>query len=940
MARDLAGPGIAAAPPRAGAHPLGFAAAVPLRARSHALGLAAATVALAALAAVSLAAAAPPSRRAPRAAPSLAERVHADSLRFSRGVNKPAFDSLGAIMRRDIAEARRVNDPAALEKLLGLIGVGHALAGDGAAASAALDEALALGRANPDTTWVLTLLRFRAYSAGMLGRYDEQQRFAERLIAIAEARGDERFIAVGHNFLGWIERQRGQLRAAQRHLERAVEAQRRLDNETDEAIARTAYGAVLMDLGEFAAARRSYERQLDIARRLNLGWTEAQAWNDLALLETLVGDPSLAAEHLRRAYELHRARGETPDAAQALFNLAAAELRVGHAKNAGDLGRQGLEMSVRRGFQNERANFIALLASVEEAEGRPAAAERQYRAVMALGDTASPTTRAIGLLGVCRSLEAAGRDAEALALLEPRVPELLSRLPREEAAELRLGRSKRLFGAGRLQESLEDLLQVVGDDAIRASAIQEGAWGDLAVVRERLGQVTAAATAYDSACVRWERRRGRTRDLEWRASEWSTPSRLATHFTGFLLRNPAADPESTRIAAAWERAQYFCARTLLERVTGGTADGSAPALAARILPAREVQSRLLAPGELLLEWVAVDDEAVLFAFTNGECRAFRMDYPRDIRARIESARAFLAGASHSDADARAQEQVAREMAKTIFGPALPLVERASSLWLVPDGPIHLAPFAALIPRSIPLGVTHAIAIVPSVAVLAEARSRAGTGPAGGLLALATGSGGARLAGAASEVRWLASAFEGVTSRGPGESAPEPATLAEYEALHFAGHTALDDRFPWRSGIDLGGGEGAAPDLLRAETIARLPLHARLVVLSSCESAGGTVASGEGVSGLTTAFVAAGASTVVASLWPVDDRATETLMREFYRRLAMGLPASAALREAQALVRRSGATRDPHYWAGFEVFGDGRTRLALKPSPPWRRWVRG
>jgi CHAT domain-containing protein len=79
--------------------------------------------------------------------------------------------------------------------------------------------------------------------------------------------------------------------------------------------------------------------------------------------------------------------------------------------------------------------------------------------------------------------------------------------------------------------------------------------------------------------------------------------------------------------------------------------------------------------------------------------------------------------------------------------------------------------------------------------------------------------------------------------------------------------------------------------------------------------------------------------VVASLWPVDDRATETLMREFYRALGRGGTAASALREAQQRVRRSPRTRHPHYWAGFVVLGDGQTLITLTPTPLWHRWLR-
>lgn len=70
-----------------------------------------------------------------------------------------------------------------------------------------------------------------------------------------------------------------------------------------------------------------------------------------------------------------------------------------------------------------------------------------------------------------------------------------------------------------------------------------------------------------------------------------------------------------------------------------------------------------------------------------------------------------------------------------------------------------------------------------------------------------------------------------------------------------------------------------------------------------------------------AFLAAGARTLVASLWPVPDEATRRLMIGFYRRLVAGEPVAAALRGAQLEVLVEPAYRQPLYWAGFGVMGE-------------------
>src|SRR5262249_3659153 len=102
------------------------------------------------------------------------------------------------------------------------------------------------------------------------------------------------------------------------------------------------------------------------------------------------------------------------------------------------------------------------------------------------------------------------------------------------------------------------------------------------------------------------------------------------------------------------------------------------------------------------------------------------------------------------------------------------------------------------------------------------------------------------------------------------------------------------------------------------------LDADLVVLSACQTALGREVRGEGIVGLTHAFMQAGARGVVASLWKVPDRATSELMRRFYEAvLRRGQPVSAALRSAQLALRSTPRFSVPYAWAGFVLEGEWR-----------------
>jgi CHAT domain-containing protein/tetratricopeptide (TPR) repeat protein len=156
-------------------------------------------------------------------------------------------------------------------------------------------------------------------------------------------------------------------------------------------------------------------------------------------------------------------------------------------------------------------------------------------------------------------------------------------------------------------------------------------------------------------------------------------------------------------------------------------------------------------------------------------------------------------------------------------------------------------------------------------------------------------------------------------------------------LHFATHAIVRDDDPFASYLALTGttDEEDGDGLLTAQDLYGLALHADMVVLSACRSAGGTV-TGDGVSTFARAFLYAGTATVVASQWDVADEPTNRLLPAFYRAWLTGAPKAEALRRAQlTLLRdlRNGRVRiqtpvgvvalpeHPVFWAGFAVFGE-------------------
>jgi CHAT domain-containing protein len=150
-------------------------------------------------------------------------------------------------------------------------------------------------------------------------------------------------------------------------------------------------------------------------------------------------------------------------------------------------------------------------------------------------------------------------------------------------------------------------------------------------------------------------------------------------------------------------------------------------------------------------------------------------------------------------------------------------------------------------------------------------------------------------------------------------------LSKYRIIHFATHGVLDLEHPELSGIVLSmvDEKGQPQDgYLRLGDIYNLNLPAELVVLSACQTGVGKQVKGEGLIAITRGFMYAGAKSVVASLWKVEDAATSELMAEFYEQMFTNkLKPAAALRAAQIKISEEKRWQSPYYWAGFFLQGE-------------------
>jgi tetratricopeptide (TPR) repeat protein len=383
-----------------------------------------------------------------------------------------------------------------------------------------------------------------------------------------------------------------------------------------------------------------------------------------------------------------------------------------------------------------------------------------------------------------------------------------------------------------------------------------------------------------------------------------------------------------------------------------------------VLALAEVRG-LLDERTALLEFFLGKESSYLFVVTRAGLATHELPPKAEIAGLIEAVRAAVEQAGRLGARHYAEDAYALYGRLSLGAAEL----RDKPDWIVaPDELLHLLSFEVLLAREAPAGSAfgadlpylireHAVSYVPSASVLAQLlRSHrvAAGGGAAPASASATAAAAAKtfvgfgdpgtgapapagsgleprrpLPGARDEVGSIAGLFPaGRSLVFTGAEATEDRvktspSVASARYLHFASHGILDEGQPALSGLQLARAAGSAEDgLLQVREVFNLDLHADMVVLSACQTGLGRQVSGEGLIGMTRAFLYAGAASVVVSLWQVDDASTAELMVSFYRHLQESGDRVEALRLAKLDLIGAGYSR-PYYWAPFILIGQPR-----------------
>lgn len=760
------------------------------------------------------------------------------------------------------------------------------------------------------------------------------------------------------NRIGVILGQEGKLQEALEAYRYALKIFEDFNYKEGQAATLNNLGTIHIILGEFEVARDLFEKTLQLNQELGQRNREATALNNIGYLLELMGDVEGALDRYQQALSILEEVKDDRTKAYSLENVARVHSVLGeHAKS---LELLDLALAIRRALKDRRGEAYALdtLGIAQHARGDTETAITTFEQALACARETGDFRAEAGVLQrLARAERAVGRLAAAREHIKQALEIAESARANVSSQELRYA----FFASKRPQyefyvDLLLDLHEQNPTAGYDATALQVS---ESARARGLLELLTEAQVdvrqGIDSALKERER---------------AIMARLSHLQTELLEMRSAQEANRALIAQlveALDEAEHD--RRELEEEIRRRHPRYASLQYPQPLGLDEIRD-LLDSETALLEYTLGQEASVLFVVTREGLITYPLASAEEIYARVDEMRGLLAQPGHSHRSDF--EKVAHALYRLLIAPAEPVIAAKTRLLIAPDAALYSLSFEALLPRpfSAPrlrdldyLLRRWSVSYVPSASVLAslEEPSRDGAASDTALAFLAFGdplvefgatgeapanwpadrSGDSevrhfltdsegwdvsRLKNSGSEVSGIGQLFppEAVKiflrEEATEENAKSAAYLQHARLIHFATHGLISEQQPQRSGLVLTLDEDPAEDgLLQVYEIFNLRLNADLVVLSACETGLGKEVRGEGLIGLSRAFLYAGTPRVVVSLWQVADHSTPDLMVRFYGRLTQGMNKAEALRQAK-LEMLEGRFAHPYYWAPFILIG--------------------
>jgi CHAT domain-containing protein/Tfp pilus assembly protein PilF len=713
----------------------------------------------------------------------------------------------------------------------------------------------------------------------------------------------------------------GQLQQADQELQEARRLSESSHSQLEGEVLQT-QGILDTHRNRFTDAGNSFRASLEIARRQNDRFMQA---SDLLNLGWL----ALHAEHYDEALDWFRASSEIARSIQArvlletdLGDVGWAFYRLGDFENAltnfqqagkqaGDLGSPATQIL----WLNNAGLCLYQLGDLKGAED-------YYRKALAKAqgidskDLIATTRSSIALLFFQQGQfhSASLETDEALKAAQ---------LLQDKSVELDPLFLQALLAAQTNSPDAERMLMQVHQEAADAPSLQWGIENSIGDFYTRQHQPQKAETWYRKSIQTFETQRSSVKDEELKLPFFANGDSLYRDYADFLVA-------SQKPTQALQLLDLGRARTLAEGL--GTARSSAQT------PGNSVDSPSVDPqavaGRLhavILFYSLGPDKSSLWAVNAKSTRLFPLPKQSGIDERVAR---YQKAILRSGDPVREANDDGRSLYDLLVAPAAGMIPPDSRVFVIPDGSLNGLNFETLLapgsegPHYWIENVT--VTNANSIRLLSHLDGRS-TGPKTKNLLLigdpiSPSPEYERLPNAPAEITDIAGHFpqDRRTVFTQGKAVPVAYMVSkpdQFDYIHFVAHGTASRLSPLDSAVVLSA-EPQHPDnfKLYARDIVRHPLHAKLVTISTCYGSGQRAYAGEGLVGLSWAFLRAGSHNVIAALWEANDASTPLLMDKLYTGLNAGADPETALRAAKlSLIHSQGVYRKPLYWAAFQLY---------------------
>ena len=807
---------------------------------------------------------------------------------YSRGEYQQALELFEQYLSLD--PARR--DRAISARTLNIIGVIKRIFGDNAGALDYVQRALALAEETGDKTVLSIVLNTMGVLYRDQGNYARALEYFEKSLALSETLGDKVVISQTVNNIGTVHGAQGNHEQALEYFQRALKLGQAADDKPMIANALNNLGITYHKHRDYPRALEYYKQSLALREQLNDKRGTALTLNNIGLLNREQNDHKRALEYYQQSLAIREKLDDQPGMAYVLNHIGYLYYLQGDYPQALQYSKRILDIATR-------------LASPELLWIGYELAGRAHTGLKQFAEAEEALTNSINTIEKTRYLVGGGELARQ-RFFEDKLP------PYMAMVELAFNRNRPV-------------------DALT--------YGELAKARTLLDVLRNGRIPINKAMSLEEQEKERISNAELTALNAQIYNEKQ-HPKPDLNRLAELEPLREKARMAYEA---FLTGLYVKHPELKVQRGEA-------MPITAAEAAALIPdtSTAIVEFVVADDKSYLIVLTGGDSKKpvkitlYSLKITSDqLSERVNDFRTMLAERDLNYQDA------ARQLYDLLLKPAEEQLRGKKTLCVVPDRALWELPFQALQPRTgVHLIEDYTLFYTPSLSVLREVtKQRNSATQLKTLLALGNpelGGGPADsyrgvdserfgpLPEAEQEVKTLGRLYGAAHSQifiGPEAREGVVKTEAsKFQVLHFATHGLLDNRNPMFSYLTLAQ-KGLDPNedgLLEAREIINMDLHAKLAVLSACQTARGRVGAGEGVIGMSWALFVAGVPTTVASQWKVDSASTTSLMIDFHRRLTTQ-PAKSkaeALRQAELGLLRSERYRHPFYWAGFVMIGDG------------------